>query len=193
MTKPDCSNCLMVKQQKFLKQLKCCSFLPFRPNFLASIGSKHVSTRYIKTRLGLVPSASYVKLFLKSEYGNNPDLVCDYFDCENCRIWPYRPSVCRTYFCTNQTSMNFKDTKFQNLENHLAQVVLFQMGFTLKEVQYEIDFYNKLIDGDESVCYALEVDFDFYEQCHLAYLEIENWAQWLGPDNYNTKLQWEQL
>lgn len=193
MKKPDCTNCLMVKQQKFLKQLKCCSFLPFRPNFVAAIGAENVSSRYIKTRLGLVPSANYVNEFLASEYGNNPQLVCDYFDGQGCKIWPHRPSVCRTYFCTNQTAMSFEDTKFQQLENHLAQVVLFHIGFTLKEVQYEIDFYNKLIDGNESVCYAFDVDFKFYEQCQEAYLEIKDWQEWIGKKSFNKKLQWEQL
>lgn len=193
MFKVDCSNCLMVQQKKFSKELKCCSFLPFRPNFLSHIGADWVSENYIKTRLGLVPNSSYVQEFNQSIYGNNKNLKCDYFKQGICQIWENRPSVCRTYFCTNSNNMVYKNDHYQQLESSLSQAVLFEMGYTLKEVKSEIEFYNKLIDASFSVCYPFQVDFEFYKECNRVYKSIKDWEPWIGEQYCKIKLQWENL
>lgn len=196
MSDLDCNNCVMVDQKKFNKNMKCCSFLPFVTNFSVEffIQNLEPDSMYLQTRLGLIPKAIYVENYKKSPYGQNLQLKCEFLEQGRCKVWSHRPSVCKTYFCNlNESEMSYNDSKFQNLESHLAQIVLFEMGYNLKEVQYEIEIYNKLIEADCTVCYPFEVDSLFYKKCHYTYSSIKNWDFWLDEEQLILKDLWEKL
>jgi Fe-S-cluster containining protein len=103
----------------FRPEVKCCSYHPTLPNYLVGAALRDTSpdlasgrTRLrqkIAARVGvtavwLAAPRKYLVLYdaaRESSFGRSESLLCPYFDrgAGNCSIWPYRESVCATFFC----------------------------------------------------------------------------------------------
>ena len=103
----------------FRPEVKCCSYHPTLPNYLVGAALRDASPDFaggrerlrkkIAARVGvtctwLAAPRKYLVLYeaaRDSSFGRSESLLCPYFDREasNCSIWPYRESVCSTFFC----------------------------------------------------------------------------------------------
>jgi len=126
-TRATCDDCEMcnkgqhpegVEATYFRPDVKCCSFHPSLPNFLAGSilsderaeaaeGKKRMRA-LIAARIGvtphwLSPSAKYHMLYeaaRRASFGRTDNLICPYFDEDGrCSVWRHRESICTTYYC----------------------------------------------------------------------------------------------
>jgi hypothetical protein len=105
------------------RALKCCTFFPELPNFLAgralagdgpgaaalrALINHEGGTRGNATLRSVEPDAKYAAVYdqqRKAGFGRDPDLLCPYAVDRDapagprCGIWQYRNSVCTTFFC----------------------------------------------------------------------------------------------
>ncbi|MEZ4319317.1 MAG: hypothetical protein R3F61_17520 [Myxococcota bacterium] len=110
----DCARCPMAGQP-FHPSIRCCTYEPALPNFLAGralsrgdLGSERVRAR-IERGIGLGPlgiqpdpawSADYIAR-RETDFGRNADWRCPYWveGPLSCSIWPDRNAVCRSWHC----------------------------------------------------------------------------------------------
>lgn len=99
----------------FSPSTKCCTYWPSLPNYLVGAmltddRTSHLMEQMISRSLaiptGLGVSAEYQALYAatwRREFGTSTRLLCPYFNKDDpersCSIWPYRNSVCLTWFC----------------------------------------------------------------------------------------------
>ncbi len=122
----DCAMCSAGRQAPdgleagfFSPDIKCCSYHPTLPNYLVgaaladtsperAAGQKRLRDKIEKrvgvTSVWLAAPRKYLVLYeaaRSSSFGRSESLLCPYFDrdAKNCSIWPYRESVCATFFC----------------------------------------------------------------------------------------------
>lgn len=170
--KATCDNCAMSegrhKGPKFYKpDLKCCTFQPFIPNFLvggvfedASASKAHEVLRHqIENRLyslpvGMTASVRYQMEFKsnkESDFGQNPDWLCSYYDRETqlCKMWRHRGVVCTTFYCKSsygKQGMHF----WSDLSDYLSYVEmalmeesLVMLDFSPRQVSTLITYLNR--------------------------------------------------
>lgn len=121
-----CSNCAMLSDEDerppnritFSKESKCCTHYPNLPNYLvgALLEEKNPAQETGKSRLsnelkrrtgtlphGLFRSRKFDYLIRQSpdSFGRCNSLICPFFERKDgyCTLWPYRNSVCGTWFC----------------------------------------------------------------------------------------------
>ena len=125
----------------FRPEVKCCSYHPTLPNYLVGAALRDESpelatgrTRLrakIAARVGITPvwlaaPRKYLVLYdaaRESSFGRSEDLLCPYFDrgASNCSIWPYRESVCATFFCKHAAGAS-GHAFWRALKRYLAHV-----------------------------------------------------------------------
>lgn len=160
-------------------QLKCCTYLPFLPNFtlgrllkegLYEVALAEAAKRGELTPLGLLPRAKLadVENFGRDPSARCPFLVRDLLRTEKtaCQIWRNRPSVCRSYFCISneghmgQAKWKEAEEMGNELEWTLANQILWEMGFTDDDISSkswmewggrEGEFYLKCADLSETL------------------------------------------
>lgn len=121
-TRATCDNCAMCAttthaELRFHPDVKCCSYWPFVPNFLAGGILRDTSPdspdgrerlallleRSWATPLGVLPSPAFRILYAQAknqEFGTSLLLKCPYLvDGGGCSIWRFRNAVCLTWFC----------------------------------------------------------------------------------------------
>jgi hypothetical protein len=167
-TKATCQNCLRSRDARFQylydKNLKCCTFSPFLPNYAiggilvenlkgAAVIKQQIADRQMTLPLGLFPTPEYQYEFTNkadTDFGTRKDLLCPYYDQEknNCQIWTYRGVVCTTYFCTSSYGVSGKNywSQFSNylsfLEMALAEDNLVNLDFSPREISEQLIFLN---------------------------------------------------
>lgn len=128
-TRATCNDCAMCESKTeaktrsanyFTPQLKCCTYLPFLPNFLVGMiladkdpamarGRASVETR-LDAGLAVTPRGLEWPLKMRAQYtqmepqafGRTQSFRCPHYLDEQgglCSIWKYRNSVCSTWFC----------------------------------------------------------------------------------------------
>lgn len=139
----------------FDPRLKCCTYLPFLPNFV--IGQLLREGRHEErlamaaktgrlTPLGLLPQDDVSST---AEFGRDPGARCPFLgeSAESgataqgvCTIWRHRPSVCRSYFCVSdegadgQAKWARAERDGNEAEWTLAHEILWELGFTDDEI-----------------------------------------------------------
>lgn len=135
----DCSNCRVNSPTQRIYQhedsLKCCDFQPFvnaftlgkflheDPSFLSNIPD-HINMVFLK--IGMVPNIEYRSLHNKyrqeSHKYNANEFKCSFYDLKSrlCKIWQYRPPICRYYFCASSGGIK-KLNEYQNMQASLEQ------------------------------------------------------------------------
>ncbi len=184
--KATCGDCLMARQGRFRKDLKCCTFQPFLPCF--SVGGLFANGIFTQERLkhearvlpiGLLPGVTYQKNFAQSAFGQKEETLCSYFTRGSCGVWDYRSSVCATYFCEssfNENGLAFWQSyeKFLNLlETTLVYEALFALGFTLPEVRRCYAAFSS--EAEDQVLWQ-----EFSENHAQFYLQTYEWARGLS-------------
>ncbi len=146
-----CDNCVMLPPEGsapdpafFLPGLKCCTFEPTIPNFLAggllvdsdpsmaqgrAALEERIARRAGVSPRGVHPSA-VARLFYErtpGAFGRAPALRCPYLVDEGaCGVWRHRPGVCATWFCKHvrgETAFRFwklSDRLLRAVESDLA-------------------------------------------------------------------------
>ena len=125
-TRATCSDCAMcdktnapasLETTAFRPDVKCCSYHPTLPNYLAGAiledetmaeGRARVRAK-IGARIGVTPQwlaapRKYLVLLdaaRESSFGRSQSLLCPYYERTegNCTIWKHREGVCTTFFC----------------------------------------------------------------------------------------------
>lgn len=168
-SKATCHNCLRARDQRFKltykENLKCCTFVPFIPNYaLGALLTENISgqakirqmiaDRRFALPLGLFPDLNYQYKFTtkkENEFGNNPDLLCHYFDTDQnqCSIWKYRGVVCTTFYCQSSYGQLGKDfwsemkDYLSYVEMALAEDCLVMKDFSPRDISDQLIFLNK--------------------------------------------------
>jgi Fe-S-cluster containining protein len=168
-TKATCDNCLRARDKRFPfsyePNLKCCTFVPFIPNYAVggilkekSDGHKVIEKIIKENRfalpLGIFPDLDYQYRFTtkKNEhFGNREDLLCHYYDKEKnrCGIWEFRGVVCTTFFCRSDYGKSGQDlwTEMKEylsyVEMALAEDCLVMKDFSPRDISDQLVFLNK--------------------------------------------------
>lgn len=167
-TKATCHNCVRSRDGRFQylydKNLKCCTFFPFLPNYAvggvlvenlkgASIIREQIARRQMSLPLGLFPTPEYQYEFKNksaTDFGTRKDLLCPYYDRtnNNCQIWNFRGVVCTTYFCTSSYGLAGKRywtdlyDYLSFVEMALAEDNLVNLDFSPREVSAQLVYLN---------------------------------------------------
>ena len=138
----------------FRADLKCCTFMPDIPNFLAGailaddspeaaegrrLFERNAQAQAAVNPLGVFPPAQYASRyrFNAGSFGRLENLVCPYFirDGGLCGIWRHRNGRCSTYFCKfergaiGRNLWRRMDALLAALESSLAKWCLLQLDF----------------------------------------------------------------
>lgn len=144
----------------YRKDLKCCTFQPFLPNFLVGkiLQSQLPSADVVKHKIlnddfalpiGIIPSFSFQQQFNNKslgEFGNRADWLCPYYNREqqNCGIWQYRGTVCTSFVC--KSSYGAKGLKFwESLSNYLHYVEMALMEENLVYLDFSPRQTNEML------------------------------------------------
>lgn len=168
-TKATCDNCLRGRDKRFPytyeANLKCCTFIPFIPNF--SVGGilaqklegykiieEMIARRRFAMPLGIFPDFEYQYKFSnkkQTDFGNREDLLCHYYDRDKnqCSIWEFRGVVCTTFFCRSDYGKSGQNlwTEVNNylsyIEMSLAEDCLVMKDFSPRDISDQLVFLNK--------------------------------------------------
>lgn len=137
----------------FRPELKCCTFMPDIPNFLAgavladespeaaegrALFDRNAEARAFVTPLGAFPPEHYSVLYKFNAgnfFGRSESLKCPYFIMEGglCGIWRHRNGRCSTWFCRHERGAVGKnlwlrvDKLLSAVESSLAKWCLLQL------------------------------------------------------------------
>ena len=204
-TKATCDNCLRSRDRrfKFLYQshLKCCTFHPYTPNWaVGAVLSEYegpgkdkmlekIERREFALPIGLVAPFDYQFKFLnkdEEEFGNNPDLLCPYFDAglNRCSVWLYRGVVCTSFYCRSdygQSGQKFwavLSDYLSYVEMALAEECLVQLDFSPRDLSDQLFYLNKREfeadevsqrqlseSADKQLWNGYENKIEFYRKC----------------------------
>jgi hypothetical protein len=130
---------------------KCCTFQPFVANFLlgahlASGGQLPVprgpESGFHLTPLGLFASQDFKRRHqATADEERGADLLCAFYRDGKCGIFAFRPGECSTYFCTGPDQL-LSEQSFA-VEVAVAQLALFEQGFSEAQVGQQIDLLNE--------------------------------------------------
>ena len=111
-----CGNCPQIKARDFTPPHKCCTYFPLVPNFMLGMALRDSTSRERVLALGeggfatlegshISPSAYRLSLEENARglFGKTPKVKCSFMNKADgmCTIYPYRNSVCSTFFCDN--------------------------------------------------------------------------------------------
>lgn len=154
-----CHPCAMSVVGKYAANLKCCTFIPWVPNYVlglllekSKIDTQGLSkdSRLLLLPVGLVPHPDFREEYLKNKakgFGVRRDWLCPFFETKSasCSIWEFRPSVCVGHWCEE---IDLGDTKSQwetleeklfQVETVLSQSCLIEKGYTPKEINHNLE------------------------------------------------------
>lgn len=165
-TKANCGDCSMSRENRgprakvvYDKELKCCTFDPFLPNYLvgALLSDERTTKSGVQSLekkmllkeetlpIGLRPSTDFQRQFLRkkeNDFGNREEWLCPYFDHQNqnCGIWRNRGNVCTSFYCfsnAGQTGIRFW-TELGNylhlVESTLMEEALVHLDFSPRQL-----------------------------------------------------------
>lgn len=170
--KATCEDCLCSKSKgqglpNYHKDLKCCTFHPFLPNYvvggilgdsavsddLKQIVRKKILDREYALPMGIFAPVSYqVKFNLRQaeDFGNREEFLCPYFNRlkKNCGLWKYRGAVCSSYYCASdrgELGLQFWEILGEYLhlcEMSLAQDCIVSMGLSPESIDPQLEYVN---------------------------------------------------
>jgi hypothetical protein len=196
--KATCGDCLCSKPERgnlpfYRKDLKCCTFQPFLPNYVVGAlleeGSgwvKELIEGKIRQReyampMGLFVPVRYQVAFNRrgeTDFGNREEFLCPYFDHagQRCGIWRHRGSVCTSYFCVSdrgEAGLRFWELLGEYLhvcEMVLAQDCVVSMGLPPECIDGQLEYINCATGTDEELASDSMSEVLFQNQ----------WSEWSG-------------
>jgi len=187
-----CDNCYKVKSGEYRDDCRCCTYFPDLSNFqlgLALLSESRdavlplVGGRFVLP-MGLAPSPlryqKTVITYAADRFGKEPSMLCPFVDPStfHCRIYPFRNSICSTFFCTNdhgKIGNEFWDVVLDlvgQVETALAQWCMDEVG--LAHETY-VERLNELASDIPSMS---DVDTLAWSQHAHSVL----WGDWLGRE-----------
>jgi hypothetical protein len=157
------------RQIFFDPQTKCCTYLPFLPNFLVGMilrdGSPEMAEgrasveRRLAAQIGVTPLGvdqvtKFQLLYRHSSasFGRSPSLRCPHYleDGGRCGIWRYRNAVCSTWYCKHDRGA--ADFRFwrQSLEPLLTNVDWALSRWCVLELGVGGTALERVLDSNES-------------------------------------------
>lgn len=217
-SKATCDNCAMSREHRgarakvtYQKNLKCCTFDPWVPNFVVGAMLKDPSLSEIgrgallgKIRdpecglpIGVRASTSFQRRHLRkkeNEFGNREDWLCPYYDRQQnqCGIWNYRGNVCISFFCQSdylQTGIRF----WEELGNHLhlielalAEECLVQLDFSPRQMSELLSYIDPQTHAEKKSLPLVDSKtsrrlWNGYDDPLDFYHKCDAWVQSLGP------------
>jgi hypothetical protein len=210
-TRATCSDCAMCESKTepktrsanyFNPQLKCCTYLPFLPNFLVGMilaeddpamacGRASVETR-LDAGLAVTPRGLEWPLKMRAQYtqmepqafGRTQSVRCPhYLDGQGglCGIWKYRNSMCSTWFCKYVRGSVGKEF-WENAKLLLSSIEIDLASWCAVQLELDeaaLDFLLKpfLMPGQLPTLTQLDLD----EQVD-AERQRRVWANWYGRE-----------
>ncbi len=111
-----CDDCFRAAMGDCREDCRCCTYFPQLPGFAVGLALKDASARPRMLQLvqaghtlpqGLWATPQRVGAAAQAQaddhFGQRPEMICPFLDSTtlNCHIYPYRNSVCSTFFCEN--------------------------------------------------------------------------------------------
>ena len=111
-----CSKCHREKTDNYRSDCRCCTYFPQIPNFLLGLALKDPNSEHLVRKLiengNALPEGSQfspkqfydtTKEISDELFGKSTLLTCPFIDSGKpvCGIYPYRGSICATFFCEN--------------------------------------------------------------------------------------------
>jgi hypothetical protein len=213
-TQAPCNNCVMCRPKAsgdtglpthnervyFNSETKCCTFVPWLPNFLVGRilsdedAAAHVGRRSVEERLrqaigvspmGLTPPAVFSVLYRESteSFGRSRKLRCPHYIEANggCGIWKNRNSICSTWFCKHVRGAR-GNSFWRSLQSTLDAVELDIARWAILDLNPQLDDLEHIMatrawqGREEELTGAsidLTVDNDEYQKV---------WGAWFGRE-----------
>lgn len=154
--------------ETYRKDLKCCTFEPYLPNYLVgalfhheksnqlacNILRKKIEKRNYALPVGMLASVRYQVVFNQrkpEDFGNREDWLCPYYNKENnnCNVWRNRGAVCTTFFC--KSSHGKKGLGFWGelndyltyVEMALMEEALVNLDFSPRQISDCLEYFNR--------------------------------------------------
>lgn len=177
-TKATCDDCAMAKPASnakiankksvtYQKDLKCCTFEPYLPNYLVgqmllnkseSVGfsrlQKRIDSRHGVLPIGIVAPLRYQVEFnarTLHDFGNRRDWLCSWYDedLQNCSIWKFRSSVCNSFICKSsygESGIQFWEqlgVYLNYVEMALMEEALVNLGYSARDLSDFLYYINR--------------------------------------------------
>ena len=163
-----CDNCAM---ETYRKDLKCCTFEPYLPNYLIGalltkekpgspaiqVIENKIEKRRYSLPVGMLAPIRYQVAFNhrnETDFGNREDWLCPYYNREtnNCNVWRNRGAVCTTFFCKSsygKKGMGFwaeLNDYLTYVEMALMEDALVHLDFSPRQISDCLAYFNRF-DG----------------------------------------------
>lgn len=187
-----CDDCYKVKLGDFRDDCRCCTYFPELVNFMLGLALKSdsrdavlplVQKRYVLP-LGMVPTPlryhRTIIAYAGERFGQEKWMLCPFVEPStfHCGIYPFRNSICSTFFCTNdhgKAGDNFWG-RAQDLvglvETSLAQWCMDNVGLSHQAYCSQLD--------ELSADVAAMTEPDTLAWSEHAYVAL--WGDWFGRE-----------
>lgn len=180
-----CHNCPKVKLEGYQPEIKCCTYYPMIPNFQIGLGLKdpqsrkfmeNVISRRLVTPEGSVSSPSLwlhsVNEGLENGFGLTSEIVCPFLDREQklCGVYPYRNSVCNTFFCKHTSEKNGPDL-WEKLQELIGQIEVALSQWVLNSIGFDVQGYMNILDSHSTHIDDISTDKRWNEEIYHQFFD----------------------
>jgi hypothetical protein len=184
----------------FNENLKCCTFVPWLPNYAVGLAladdddaaskgrdvmAARVDNRLGVTPLGIDPPALYQQIYTAgqpSAFGRAESLLCPHYDSGKCTMWKYRNSVCSTWFCQHGRGHIGRDfwsavrLLLSNVEQAISVWCILELGVSDRVIDFLVT--KRLHKAGREQLSALEIER------RVENMSYEHaWDSWLGRES----------
>ena len=198
----DCGSCGMVAEGRFASNLKCCTFLPFIPNFQVSSLPRVDWRQADVSPLGFYASREYQREFARQGgargFGRILELACPFLDeAARCRIWSARPSPCVGYHCRSARGAKGSAywQAFESLMRFVEVNLSIECGLELGLTGEEVELCLALLPGQNLSVAAgpQEAHAEIFRRLDLGpperwFLRAREWAGDMNPADIRRRL-----
>ena len=164
-----CAECPRILTKDYRADCRCCTYFPHLPNFMLGLGLLDERTR--DTMMPLITGGFAVPegtpitparlqettaLYVREAFGRNRGLICPLVskDGARCGIYPYRNSVCATFFCeADHGALGIR--YWEKVQALLGQVETALAQWCMGEVGIDVDAYMATLDAFEDALDAV--------------------------------------
>ncbi len=188
-----CENCLRTALGECHSACQCCTYFPQLPNFSVGFALQDKNAAPSMLALlkaghmlpqGLLPSPAQMRIAANTQaddlFGTILDQRCPFLeeDTLNCAIYPYRNSVCSTFFCHHDHGPHGSNAWFDlqllvgHIETGLAQWAMEKMGMDVRAYTQRL---NELAGNIDAVSVGLDKAWSLEARKHL-------WQDWFSRE-----------
>lgn len=159
----DCTRCSRgdLSAPRRWSAYKCCTFQPFVSSVLAGAmledGLKPLDIANAKAVLlpiGVIATAEFrdQRTALHEDH-HGAEQLCSYYDSRSrsCKVWRLRPGECSLHFCTPDAKREQISSEIFQFEAGVAQMALVNLGFSLAEIDQQLEYLNDPKPGVKSL------------------------------------------